>query len=212
MLANQNNYNYYQDMNKEDFLFEKMADGDFDFYIKNKNEYNKNINKYMYFIIQSGNLELLKYIMNENNIKLNHLEIFESLGSHNLEFVKFCFDNMDNECKDNFDNGKLELTLNSPYIFSSLIKENNLDVIEYLVNKGIPLNKFMTSRAAEENNIDILLYLLNQGCEFNDFTLHYLLKNGNKYIAKTITRSYKNQYYILDYSGRQLLERIKNKK
>jgi len=64
------------------------------------------------------------------------------------------------------------------------MSSGNLDLVEYLVGKGARVDRMSVSGAVKTGNLDLVKYLLGKGSEITDDTVYYAVKTGNLDLVK----------------------------
>ena len=169
------------------------------------------IHSYFYYFISIGNLEIIKYLI-ENKVDI-HVEddqaLIEASNSGQLEIIKFLLEN------------GADITSQDNQAVISAVINNNLEIIKFLFENGADIsaqhNQALIS-AVINNNLEIVKYLLKNGADIqarddealitasinNNLELvKYLIENGADIHARDdealITASIEGKIELLKY-------------
>lgn len=149
--------------------------------------------------LQTKNLELIKYLINYKNMKIeeNFYDLFV-----NLELLNIFTQEDLNNILSNFDLNSEHLTI--------AIKNNNYEIIDYLIDiKNINLNKNGISPAIELLNLNYCkkIFSSSENIEFNISHLLCAIKNKKCEISSYLIKEKKinsNEHCILEYYRNKL--------
>ena len=134
---------------------------------------------------RNGNLNVLKYFLEEKGIKPRSNLIKSSVESGHLDVVKYLLgdevvDKEGNVYK--LKNGMKAYQIDGDAV-SNAASKGNLDLVKYLVEKGAKIGFDAVSSAAFNGDLDLLEYLLSKGAEIGD-AVSIAAENNNLDLVK----------------------------
>jgi ankyrin repeat protein len=149
-------------------------------YLIDEKEYKINIDS-LSMALQGGHLDIIKYLEDEKGAKIDTYTISNIIESGNLDVVK-----------DLVEKKGAGIGVNA---YSDAVKSGNLNVVKYVVEKGATIGINAVNNAIETGNLDLIEYLVDEKEYFihNDgFIL--AIKNGHLHIVK----------YLVNEKGKEI--------
>ena len=136
--------------------------------------------------VKNGNLNVLKYFIEEKGIKPRTTLIKSSIESGQLDIVKYL---LGDEVVDKEGNVyKLENYVKeyqiSKHAVSKAAEIGNSDLVKYLVEKGGRIGVDAVTYAAKSNNLDLVKYLIGKGGEISADAVSNAAETGNSDLVK----------------------------